>query len=231
MKLFQKNVISKLLIPCATILCIIMLLNNLTRIDATEPQYQNQRDIYIYVIDDSLESIPRFPEIKEVAANNIEYTSFGVPCINSAFKAYLRYEKITDKTSAQYKFISEESYIDDEGFLRHSANDDKGIKDDYYLIALGSYYGTEIGTKYRITTDTGNVFYGVLGDCKADEHTDNNNQYTIVGTYNVVEFIVDANTLNKDVKYHGNANWYEPLSGNIVSIEKIDIKAEDVACH
>lgn len=152
---------------------------------------------------------------------SIQYVSIDVPDIRNSFKAYMDYRKITDKTSNQYKYISQNAWSDSQGFMRADA--DIGIPDDYYLIALGSYYGTEIGTKYRITTDKGDVFYGVLADCKADEHTNPTNQYTVVGTPNVVEFIVDTKSLNKDVKYHGNAGAYAPLSGNIVKIERIEV--------
>lgn len=104
--------------------------------------------------------------------------------------------------------------------MRANGERDLGISDDYYLIALGSYYGTEIGTKYKITTDTGNVFYGVLCDQKDDSHTNSTHQYA----YNndVVEFIVDTRCLRNDVRKMGSANVYMPLNGSITSIERID---------
>ena len=130
------------------------------------------------------------------------------------------YRCITNKNSAQYKFIKAWGWSDSNGFMRANGERDLGIKDDYYLIALGSYYGTTIGTKYKITTDTGNVFYGVLADCKDDSHTNNTHQYS----YNndVVEFIVDTKKLNKTVKVMGSANVYMPLNGRIASIERIN---------
>lgn len=64
------------------------------------------------------------------------------------------------------------------------------------------------------------MFYGVLGDQKDDRATDITNRYS----YNndVVEFLVDTRTLNKDVKLMGSANVYMPLNGSITEIEKID---------
>ena len=151
----------------------------------------------------------------------INYIPLSVPNINSHFKTWMSYKAVTDKNSRQYKFIHTYGWIDEQGFMRANGERDLGIEDDYYLIALGSYYGTTIGTKYRITLDTGRVFYGVLADCKADIHTNSTNQY-IEHNKNIVEFLVDTSALNKDVKRMGSANVYMPLNGSVVKIERMD---------
>ena len=151
----------------------------------------------------------------------INYTVLNVPNINSHFKTWMSYKAVTDKNSPQYKFIHTYGWIDGQGFMRANGERDLGIEDDYYLIALGSYYGTNIGTKYRITLDTGRIFYGVLADCKADIHTNSTNQY-IEHNKNIVEFLVDTSALNKDVKRMGSANVYMPLNGSVVKIERMD---------
>ena len=151
----------------------------------------------------------------------VKYTSLGVPNLNTSFKSYMDYRCITDSRSSQYKFIRQWAWVDEQGFMKCSGERDLGINDDYYLIALGSYYGTQIGTKYRITLDNSRIIYGVLADCKADVHTNSTNQY-IPHNKNIVEFVVDVSRLNKDVKYHGNANVYELLNGVITKIEKIE---------
>lgn len=155
-----------------------------------------------------------------VPASAVTYTSFGVPNINTSFKTYMDYRTITNKASTQYQLIQEWAWADYEGFMRCNGERDLGVDDDYYLIALGSYYGSTIGTKYKITTDTGAMFYGILADQKDDRDTDSTNRYS----YNndVVEFLVDTRTLNKDVKVMGSANVYMPLNGSITEIEKID---------
>lgn len=157
-----------------------------------------------------------------VSANALttQYTSLGTPNINSSFKTWMDYRAITNTQSAQYKWIRQWGWSDEEGFMRANGERDLGINDDYYMIALGSYYGNEIGTKYRITTDAGNVFYGVLCDQKADIHTNSTHQYA--ANNDVVEFIVDKNKLNYDVKLMGSTNVYSPLNGSITSIERID---------
>ena len=162
-------------------------------------------------------------EAKNNTAIQVKYTNLGVPNINSSFKTYMDWRAITNTRSAQYKYIRNNAWCDWDGFMRAGADWEAGLNQDYYLIALGSYYGTTIGTKYRITTDTGNVFYGVLADCKADRHTNYTHQYA-VRNKDVVEFIVDTRYLRKDVKRMGSANVYMPLNGKIAKIERIDFK-------
>lgn len=153
-------------------------------------------------------------------AIEVAYINMGVPYIDSSFKTYMDYRCITNTSSDQYKYISRWGWTDYDGFMRCDGESDLGITDNYYMVAMGSYYGTEIGTKYRITTDTGNIFYAVLADCKADMDTNSDtHQYS----YNndVVEFIVDTYKLDKTVKLMGSANVYMPLNGKIAKVEKI----------
>ena len=84
---------------------------------------------------------------------NVTYTSMGVPNIDSSFKTYMSYKAITNKQSAQWKWINAWGWCDNQGFMRCNGERDLGIPDDYYLIALGSYYGTAIGSKYKITLE------------------------------------------------------------------------------
>ena len=162
--------------------------------------------------------------MSSIKAVEVTYSDMGVPNVQSWFKTWMDYRTITDKFSPQYDLVNNVNhnwvYTDSEGFLRAIGETDLGIPEDYYVIALGSYYGTEITSKYRITTDTGNVFYGILGDQKDDRHTNNTHQYA--GNNDVVEFLVDSNNLNSMVSQMGSANVYMPLNGNISKIEKID---------
>lgn len=162
--------------------------------------------------------------ITPVSALSTSYTNLGVPHnVDTSFKTYMDWRCITNKSSAQYKFIKKWGWCDSDGFMRANGESDFGIPEDYYIIALGSYYGTTIGTKYRITTNTGNVFYGVLGDCKADRHTNSTHQYA-KRNKDVVEFIVDTRYLNSSVKRAGSANVLMPFNGRIAKIEKINFE-------
>lgn len=160
-----------------------------------------------------------FGIVPYTSAMQVRYVEMAVPEIDSTFKTYMDYRTITDTGSAQYQYIQRWGWSDYEGFLRADGETDLGIDDNYYMIALGSYYGTEIGTKYRITTDTGKIFYGVLCDQKADRHTNSTHQYA--GNNDVVEFLVDTRKLNQDVKRMGSADCYAPLNGRIAKIERI----------
>lgn len=144
--------------------------------------------------------------------------SFELPSGNTSFFAYMDYSTITDTNSYQYKYQVNYCYTDNMGLRRNQYGD--------YVIALGSYYGTEIGTRYSITLDNGTTFTAVLGDCKADIHTDVNNQYRSAGFngeyQNVIEFIVDNNYLSNEVKNIGNIGAYDMFNCNsIISISKI----------
>lgn len=153
-------------------------------------------------------------------AVNVTYNPLGVPQMDSSFKTYMDYRTVTNTASPQYKYIHTWGWSDGDGFMRANGEHDLGISDDYYMIALGSYYGTEIGSKYRITTDMGNVFYGVLCDQKDDGDTNSTHQYA----YNddIVEFIVNTDKLDSTVKLFGSANTYMPLNGKIANIERIN---------
>ena len=155
-----------------------------------------------------------------VDAMTVRYVDMDVPNINSSWKTWMDYRSVTNQNSPQYKFIQKWGWSDYDGFMRCDGEKDLGINDNYYLIALGSYYGREIGSKYRITLDTGRVFYGALADCKANIHTNSTNQYG--RNKDIVEFLVDARKLNSAIKQMGTANVYIPLNGSVVRIEKIE---------
>ena len=156
----------------------------------------------------------------------ISFIPMNVPDIDSSFKTYMAYqvwERNKATNSAQYKFFKRWGWVDSQGFVRCSAEKDLGIPEDYYMVALGSYYGTTLGTKYKITLDTGRVFYAILGEFKANIHTNSTNQYSLDNN-DIVEFVVDENKLKPNVKQMGSANVYMPLSGKVVKIERIDFE-------
>lgn len=182
-----------------------------------------------------------FLQLQASAAElTMRYEPMGVPNINSSFKSYEDYGCITSQESPQYKFLHDWCWVDYEGFVRCDGETEFGITDSYYCVAMGSYYGTEIGSKYKVTTDTGNVIYCALVDQKANCNTNSTHQYG-TDNYDVLEFIVNTYPyteepdrkykqflwgspyylLNSEVQLYGSANVYSPLNGNIVSIEKI----------
>ena len=141
-----------------------------------------------------------------------------IPNCDTSFKAYMDYRCITNKASDQYK-LQLSAWTDNMGLRR---------VDDYYLVAMGTYYSDNIGDKFRITLEGDKTFDVMIGDIKADIHTDKNNMYSPVynsdGSFksaNVIEFIIDKKTISKKVKLWGDVSAYDEFAGNIVKIERI----------
>ena len=134
---------------------------------------------------------------------------------NSEFKAYMDYRKITNKKSSQYK-IQEIAITDGYG-LR--------MFDDRYCVAVGTGFNAPVGTYIDVQLTTGIVLKCVVGDIKQDAHTDAHNIQCSNG--NIIEFIVDANTLDKRVKSSGSVHKLEGFEGGVVSVTVYD--KEDIA--
>lgn len=147
-------------------------------------------------------------------------TEYSIPNYETSFKTYMDYRCITDKTSAQY-MLQMEAYTDDMGLRKY---------EDHYIVAMGTYYSDNVGDTFKITLDNDTSFNVIIGDIKADCHTDSKNMYSPVydedGNFvsaNVIEFIVDTKKLNKSVKRLGTIEAYDDFKGNIVKIERTDV--------
>ena len=164
------------------------------------------------------------PEETEAHAEPLNYTTvpeyhtailtdLDVPAGDTAFKSYMSYKAITNKRSAQY-MLQQDCWTDKNGLRRY---------DDKYVIALGSFYTESIGEEFKITLDTGKTFRAVVGDFKADRHTDRMNQYTPMdGRKCVIEFVVDTPSLDTTAKKMGDISYIRGFDGNIQKIERIE---------
>lgn len=139
--------------------------------------------------------------------------SFGLPAVSGACKTYAYYTAVTAKSSPQYKLLrSDACYTDPETGIR--------MVDGYYCVALGSYYGTKIGTKYKITLDdngTKREINVILCDQKSNRHTDSNHQYARNNS-DIVEFYVEKHRIPKGIR--GDYGRLEQFSGDVVAIEQ-----------
>ena len=136
--------------------------------------------------------------------------SFALPSVSGATKTYAYYTAVTARSTPQYKLLnSSQCYTDKETGIR--------MVDGYYCVALGSYYGTKIGTKYRITLEGGKELDVILCDQKSDRHTDANHQYA-VRNQDIMEFYIEKKKLPKGIR--GNYGTLEQFSGAIISIEQ-----------
>jgi hypothetical protein len=122
----------------------------------------------------------------------------------STFQPYMCYTKITRKSSPSWKLLHDGlGYTDEYGFRRRRTNPDQftieGEND--YVIALGNYYkpAGSLGQRFLIVTE-GGKFTAIVGDEKADIHTDELNMFSRHGNRKqyagMVEWIVDITSNN-----------------------------------
>ena len=153
-------------------------------------------------------------EVEEYHTPVVKWTEYDVPSGKTSFKSYMSWKAITNTRSDQYR-LQQECWTDTNGLRRC---------DEYYVIALGSYYTHDIGDVFKITLDNGKTFRAVVGDFKADRHTDERNMYTPTEDCGkcVIEFVVDTKALNKKAKKMGDISYIEGFDGNVKSIERLE---------
>ena len=125
-------------------------------------------------------------------------TVFNIPSSwNSAFKAYMGYQAVTDTSSPQYNLLRNKGYTDEMG-LR--------MVDGRYCIAMGSGFASRIGTKIDIELTNGTIIPCILGDQKSDRHTKDGHM-RCKSNGSVAEFIVDDNEFYKHKDSSGTVNF------------------------
>lgn len=110
-------------------------------------------------------------------------------------KTYEFYQQITSATAPQTKLNRvSDAYTDNQGYRKIL---------DYYLVAMGSYYGT-IGDVFEVELDTGRIILVIKGDTKADKDTDATHRYQ-ASDLSVLEFICDRDTFkgNPTTRFKG----------------------------
>ena len=148
-----------------------------------------------------------------VEANNatVTYASMAVPDVENDFKAFMDYRTLTSTTSKQYSMQYDGNAItNEEGFRLYNGE---------YMVAVGTYYSEECGTRLRVTLDTGVQFNCIVGDIKSDLHTDELHQHR---NGNVIEFIVDQDKIPDICKKMGDMS-YAPNANLQGYIEKIEV--------
>lgn len=117
---------------------------------------------------------------------------------------------------------------------QHSYTGNYGIRmiDGRYTVAIGTRFIDDlsdcIGTYFDVVLENGEVIPCVMGDVKANVHTDSSNTYTVHnGCF--TEFIVDTKALNKNAKRDGNISsvkeeWNSPVDAIIVYDKKVDLE-------
>jgi Membrane protein involved in colicin uptake len=144
-----------------------------------------------------------------IAREEARYTSVGVCSFTSSRKTYMDYRAI-HPDSLQMRIIQSSTTLQPDGLLT--------TDDGFIAVALGSTYGS-LGSKYRITTDTGQVFKVIKVDAKSDAHTINGCQDASGA---MIEFVIDIDMMSASyptVSITGNFNSLYRFSGNIIKIE------------
>lgn len=139
-----------------------------------------------------------FIERKYLSFNENEYHDFEIPEY-SGFKSYMDYTAVTVPTSAQYQLLNTYGYTDC-GFRKVNGR---------YCVAVGSYFNTSIGQYLDLILENGVVIECIMGDLKADIHTEDNNIFTTLNKC-CSEFIVDTNSLDTFVVSTGNISRSNP---------------------
>ena len=120
------------------------------------------------------------------------------------FKSYMDYKTLSKTESPQYR-LQRICKTNSDG-LRTCAG--------RYVIAVGNGVGGQVGDCVDLILANGETIPCVIGDYKANKHTDVTN---LIGSNGCCsEFIVDVNILRRDMKIRGNigcgyAGWDSPV--------------------
>lgn len=126
------------------------------------------------------------------------------------FKCYEDYRCITDKSSDQYK-LQQRAKTGAYGLrrllMRNGVSNHGELQYvNAYCVAMGSHFGTKIGTLYRVDMKNGEHFHVVLADQKADSDTAENRHISDANGC-VLEFLVDTERLTPLVKKMGDISF------------------------
>lgn len=149
--------------------------------------------------------------IEEVPIDNFEqfYTEYQVPS-NRGFKSYMSYKAITSKSSPQYKLQSI-AYTGEFGIRQ---------VDGRFCVAIGTFSAATVGTYIDLILENGTVIPCIVGDFKADIHTDSTNKVT---SHNgcVSEFLIDKTALYSTAKKIGDISYCKEEWKSPVKIIKV----------
>lgn len=128
-------------------------------------------------------------------------------------KTYEPYTAITSVNSRQYK-LQQEAYTNEAGFRMINGR---------YMIATGSGVSHDIGRYIDVVLENGTVIPCVIGDAKADAHTDREFHIMTKDSHCVSEFLVDTTVMDPDLLSTGNmSNYKEEWNSKVVKFVLYD---------
>ena len=133
--------------------------------------------------------------LQYISDKELNYRDYTVP-ITSGFKSYMPYTAITNKTSNQYK-LQQMAYTGNYGIR---------MMDGCYCVAIGTGFNADIGTYFDLILENGTIISCIVGDVKADKHTDKDNMVTVANGC-LTEFIVNSSALDRNAKRMGDISY------------------------
>lgn len=130
-----------------------------------------------------------------------------------SFKCYASYTALS-KSSKQWRLIQchPNTYTDQNGMRK---------VDDYYCVAMGSYYSQTLGDIFQIVTENNSSFKVIICDFKSDKHTDKKHMYSVSNGC-MLEFYVDIDKLPRYPKIRGDISYVnKKFEGKIISVIKL----------
>lgn len=124
------------------------------------------------------------------------------------FKSYMSWKALSPK-SKQGQFCAQATPDPETAIMMYNGR---------YLVALGFAYADEVGQEIDIVMESGQVIPAVVGDFKAEEHTDEHNS-TQRWDGSVVEFIVSDNEAAKKVT-KGTGSYNDIFPGLVKEFKK-----------
>lgn len=99
------------------------------------------------------------------------------------------------------------------------------VYDDRYTVAVGSYFGMQIGQYFDLELANGVIIPCIMGDEKSDEHTDEQNLFT-VSSGCMTEFIVERKYLpNRNSATYCYPDWKSRVVKVTVYDHVLDLNA------
>lgn len=126
------------------------------------------------------------------------------------FKSYMDY-RLFDERWAPYK-LQQQATTDARGFRRIG---------EYYMIAIGKGWGLSVGDRMLVVLSNGKSFKTIMGDTKADVHTDAATHKVTLHDNSVIEFIVDKDKIINTIGKTGNIATLDEFKGAVIGIYKI----------
>jgi hypothetical protein len=143
-----------------------------------------------------------------------EYTEYEIPQ-HRDFKSYMSYKALINHSSPQWKLQSEHAYTGEYGIRQVN---------ERYCIAVGSHFGCRIGQYIDLVLENGVIIPCIMGDGKADQHTDVTNIFSANGCCS--EFIVDMSCFSGAAKNSGSTSsvceeWKSPVK--YIRVYKVNV--------